>query len=90
MVKIINIIVAVLIVIINVYFIKTSSSIIFSGGGGMGWGLVFLPISISINLFLITAFLILKKSKQNSIFLLTLNSLGLFWSLFWFYQIHIS
>jgi hypothetical protein len=54
-----------------------------STGGAFGYGLLILPISLSINLLLISAGLTFKTKFNNSIGLLIINGIGLFWSLFW-------
>jgi hypothetical protein len=54
-----------------------------STGGAFGYGLLILPISLSINLLIISAGLTFKTKFNNSIGLLIINGLGLLWSLFW-------
>jgi len=52
-------------------------------GGAFGYGLLILPISLSINLLLISAGLTFKTKFNNSIGLLIINGLGLLWASFW-------
>ncbi|OJV26757.1 MAG: hypothetical protein BGO32_07835 [Bacteroidetes bacterium 37-13] len=54
-----------------------------STGGAFGYGLLILPISLSINLLLISADLTFKTKFNYSVGLLIINGLGLLWSLFW-------
>jgi hypothetical protein len=51
----------------------------------MGYGLLILPISVSINLLLIFSGLTFKKRFNRSIGLLVINSIGLVWAVFWFW-----
>ena len=49
----------------------------------MGYGLLLLPFSLSINLLGISSALTFKRKFNKSIGLLILNSIGLVWALFW-------
>ncbi len=72
-----------LVILTNIYFLPFSFVTIKSTGGAFGYGLLILPISLSINLLLISAGLTFKTKFNNSIGLLIINGLGLLWSLFW-------
>lgn len=50
---------------------------IYKSGGPMGFGLMALPFTLLINLLLIPAIQIFKKSFENNILFLILNSFGL-------------
>ena len=78
-----NWIISTLLILANLYFLPLSFDIIKSTGGDFGYGLLFLPISLSINLFLITSIMTFKKNFNSSFGLLILNSHGLLWTLFW-------
>jgi len=67
----------------NIYFLPFSFIIIKSKGGAFGNGLLLLPISLSINLLLITAGLTYKTNFNNCIGLLIIIGLGLLWAIFW-------
>lgn len=72
-----------LLILTNIYFLPISFVTIKSTGGAFGYGLLILPISLSINLLLISAGLTFKTNFNNSIGLLIINGIGLLWSLFW-------
>ena len=72
-----------LLILTNIYFLPFSFVTIKSTGGAFGYGLLILPISLSINLLLISAGLTFKTKFNNSIGLFIINGLGLLWSLFW-------
>ena len=72
-----------LLFLINIYFLPFSFVTIKSTGGAFGYGLLVLPISLSINLLLISAGLTFKTKFNKSIGLLIINGLGILWSLFW-------
>jgi hypothetical protein len=50
--------------------------IIKNSGGPMGIGLLFLPISLFINIFLISALLTFKNNLGKSILLMVINIFG--------------
>lgn len=72
-----------LLILTNIYFLPFSFVTIKSTGGAFGYGLLILPISLSINLLLISAGLTFKTKFNNSIGLFIINGLGLLWSFFW-------
>jgi hypothetical protein len=72
-----------LVILTNIYFLPLSFVTIKSTGGAFGYGLLILPISLSINLLLISAGLTFKKKFNNSIGLLIINGVGFFWASFW-------
>lgn len=76
-----------LLILTNIYFLPFSFVTIKSTGGAFGYGLLILPISLSINLLLISAGLTFKTKFNNSIGLFIINGLGLLWSLFWLWQL---
>ena len=84
-IKHINWSVAGLILVANAFFIIKTIEILMSGGGAMGYGLLILPITVLINLLIITAILIFKEKFKNSSRLLILNTLGLVWIIFWLF-----
>ncbi len=51
----------------------------------MGYGMLGLPISLSINALLVSSILVYRKKYSRNKLLLLINLLGLFWSLFWLY-----
>lgn len=60
-------IIAFLIIIINIYFIPVSVSIILSNGGPEGFSYLILPFSILINLFFVPAVLSFKKNFEQRV-----------------------
>jgi len=62
-----NKIIAFLIIIINIYFIPVSVSIILSNGGPEGVSYWVLPFSILINLFFVPAVLSFKKNFEQRV-----------------------
>lgn len=62
-----NKIIAFLIIIINIYFIPVSVSIILSNGGPEGVSYLILPFSILINLFFVPAVLSFKKNFEQRV-----------------------
>jgi len=55
------------IVLANIYFLKTTYTILWGTGQG-GLGLLLLPITLSINFLLIPALLNFKKTNRQSTF----------------------
>lgn len=49
----------------------------------MGYGLLLVPFSLSINLLMISSGLAFKRKFSKSLGLLIFNSVGLVWALFW-------
>jgi hypothetical protein len=87
MLKYANRAVAIVLLLLNLYFLMLTFEIVHSGGGSWGYGLLGLPITVPINMLLISACLSLRAKHQNSISLLVVNSLGSAWALFWFVQL---
>jgi len=54
-------------------------------GGSMNYEFSILPISLSINLLLITALMVFKKKFNRSVLLLIINGLGLSCGIFIFW-----
>jgi hypothetical protein len=75
-IKILNKIFAVLIIFLNLYFLPFTIIQIISTGGAMGFGLLAIPFTFSINLLLISAFFALKKKYENNVSIFALNSIG--------------
>ena len=74
--SLINRIIAVLLILLNLYFLPFSIIQIYTTGGPMGFGLLSLPFTFFINLLLIPAVLIFKKKYEKSIPILIVNSIG--------------
>lgn len=83
--EVINVAIASLIILVNVYFLYTSWQILSTDGGPMGFGYMVLPLSISINLLLIPVYYALRKKNRASLSFLWMNSLGLLWALSWLF-----
>jgi hypothetical protein len=75
-IKILNKIFAILIILLNLYFLPFTIIQIISTGGAMGFGLLSIPFTFSINLLLISAFFALKKKYKNNVLIFALNSIG--------------
>jgi len=83
--KNINWTIAILLILSNIYFLPLTFVTLKEMGGAMGYGLLILPFSLSINLLLITAGLTFKNKFNDSVGLLIINSIGFAWTLFWLY-----
>jgi len=66
---------------VNLYFLWSTYTIIWGKGEG-GLGIILLPITLSINILLIPAFLNLKKNQEDKL-LAPINTLGFIWCFFW-------
>ena len=80
-----NKVVAVLLILANIYFIPLSFILLKSKGGPFGYGLLAVPITLSVNLLLISARYSFKSRFNGSYEILMLNCLGLCWAVFWFW-----
>ena len=69
---------------LNFYFLPVSLTILINKGGTWGIGYIILPVTLIINLFIITALLSLKK---RSWFLLIANAFGLVFALVFLYHV---
>jgi hypothetical protein len=78
-----NFTISILIFLANIYFIPFSFITLKNSGGAMGYGLLLVPFSLSINLLMISSGLTFKRKFNKSIGLLIINSVGLVWALFW-------
>lgn len=87
MLKRINLILATLITLANLYFLPISYFILFTKGGPMGFSYLLLPISLPINVLLIPALLTFKKKNRSHPGFLTFNILGVAWILYWLIRI---
>jgi len=67
------------------YFLRLSFITIIDTGGIMGFGLLTLPVSLSINLLLASAILSFNKKFETNKILMIINLIGLLWTVFWFY-----
>jgi hypothetical protein len=89
-VKTANWTIAILLLLVNGYFLPLTVEIVYTSGGPSGVGLIFLPVSLSINLLLISAGFVLSQKLNKSVKLLLVNVLGLFWALFWLWVLLID
>lgn len=80
--KIANKVLSILIILINFYFLPFTIATIKNLGGPMEYGLSIISLSLSINVLLISAFLIFKNRFSKSFLLLVINGIGLIWGLF--------
>ena len=67
---------SILILLLNFYFVPFTIIQIYTSGGIMVFGLLTTPITLIINLFLISGYLVFNKKYENSLSLLILNSIG--------------
>jgi hypothetical protein len=81
--RITDIFIPTLIILSNLVFIPLTIQIITTTGGPMGFGLLILPVTISINLLLLPAILTIVKRNESNTGFKIINLLGLTWSLFW-------
>lgn len=89
MISVANKIVAILIFLINIYFVPATFKILQTSGGPMGFGLIVLPFTIFVNLLLIGAFLVFLKRYEKSKTLLFINAVCYMVAiLFYFMQHH--
>jgi len=51
----------------------------------MGYALITLPVTILVNLLLISAILAFGKKYSNNYVLTTINTVGLIWATLWFF-----
>jgi hypothetical protein len=89
-VKTANWTIAILLLLVNGYFLPLTVEIVYTSGGPFGAGLIFLPVSLSINLLLISTGFVVKQRLNKSVKLLLVNALGLFWALFWLWVLLID
>jgi hypothetical protein len=75
--RVLNKILSISIILLNLYFLPLTIKQIYFGGGPMGYGLLIIPFTITINLFLISAFYSLKKTNEKNIRLIVINLIGL-------------
>lgn len=90
MLKRINLILATLITLANVYFLPVSCYILITEGGPMGFSFLLLPISLPINIILIPALLTFKRKNRSHPGFLTFNIIGVVWIGFWLVRILYS
>ena len=69
-------IIAIAILLVNVYFLYMTIEIIRTSGGPMGWGLLALPFTVTANLLMVPAVLSLQKRYEGSTLLLAVNAIG--------------
>ncbi len=82
--KIINRVLSIFIFLINIYFLPYSFLIIKSNGGPFGFGFMLLPLSLLMNLMLISAGMTFKDKFNNNRGLLTINGIGMFLAIFFY------
>jgi hypothetical protein len=75
-IKIFNKVSALLILLLNLYFIALTFITIKEGGEPMGFGFFTLPITLLINLLVIPALLVLRKKHEKNIGLFIINFVG--------------
>ncbi len=80
MIKTANRIASILLILFNFYHLHITAIIIYEGGGVMGYGLMVLPLTFSIHLFLIPSILAFKKKFSESGGLFVFLFIGLFWA----------
>ena len=80
--KVANRVVSILIITMNLYFFPYTIIIIKNIEGPIEYGYSIIPITISINILLITAVLTFNHRFSESLLLLVINGLGLIWVLF--------
>ena len=72
-----NKIIAILVIILNlIFYLPLTVQLIMSQGGPMGFGLLILPLSLLVNLFLIPAILIFRKKRLEYINISFVNWIG--------------
>lgn len=86
MIKTENRLASILLIFINLYFLYATAVIIYQEGGPMGFGLMVLPITFSIHLFLIPSILAFKKKFSESRVLFVILFIGLFWASYWLWK----
>ncbi|MFY0483838.1 hypothetical protein ACI6PS_14665 [Flavobacterium sp. PLA-1-15] len=69
--------IAILILVANIYFLYATIGIIRTAGGPMGWGYLVLPFTVSANLLIVPAVMVLQKRFEGYGFLTAINALGL-------------
>jgi hypothetical protein len=89
-VKTANWTIAILLLLVNGYFLPLTVEIVYTSGGPSGVGLIFLPVSLSINLLLISAGFVFMQKFNKSFKFLVVNTLVMFWALFWFWMLLID
>ena len=81
----INLIIAILVILLNLYFIPLTINILKTSGGAMGFGLLAFPFSLVVNSSLITTFLTFKSRFKESKMLMVINFLSVFLGTFLLY-----
>jgi hypothetical protein len=89
-VKTANWTIAILLLLVNGYFLPLTVEIVYTSGGPSGVGLIFLPVSLSINLLLISAGFVFMQKFNKSFKFLVVNTLLMFWALFWLWMLLID
>ena len=83
--EITNLILAILIIVSNLFLIPENFGIIKNDGGPMGIGYIIFPLLTACNLFIISAIFTLFKKFRNNKLLLILNIIGVLICGFFFY-----
>lgn len=76
-----------IIIVVNIFFLPISMIQIYTCGGAMGIGLMILPYTLFINIFLIPAMLIFKGKNENKISFLIINSVGIISVILFFFAL---
>lgn len=79
--KKVNLILGVIIIVVNFYFIPVTFNNLLESGGAMGFGLLIIPFTFIINLLLISAYLSFKSKYSKSKTLLIINLIGIIFSI---------
>jgi hypothetical protein len=79
--KRINLILANILIVVNLYFIPVTLINLKENGGPMGFGLLLVPFSFFINLLLIPAYYSFKKKYRSNTFLFVINFIGSIFSI---------
>ena len=88
--KILNRILAILILILNIYFLPFSFITIKETGGAMGYGLLSLPLTLLINFLIITSVLALNKKYEKSLWILIINFIGFLFAIGLFFLLMLT
>ncbi|SEE02160.1 hypothetical protein [Polaribacter dokdonensis] len=84
--KKINLFLSIIIFILNLYYLPLTAISLYTGGGAMGFGLLVLPFSLTVNCSILTAVLSLKSRFRESKTLLIINLSSTLFALFFLYH----
>jgi len=80
---VINRIIGTVMVAISLYFFYWTVLILATNGGAMGYGYLVLPFSLSVNIFIIPGYYLLKKGESKGWGLKAANLFGIAWGIMW-------